>query len=68
MKIIERYEGLYLSYTGEVQEVYKRTDFYDEYRVKLQEIDTVKIETNIQHLLRVPKNFHLQTGQHIAYQ
>ncbi len=68
MKIIERYEDLYLSYTGEVQEVYKRTDFYDEYRVKLQELEGVKIETNIQHLLRVPKNFHLQTGQHISYQ
>ena len=57
----------YNSYQWVVKKVYKRADFYDEYVMKLSEIWDLKLQGDIGHILRVPKNFQLEPWQHIAY-
>jgi competence protein ComEC len=50
-----------------VQSLYKRSDFYDEYSVRLLSIHDRKIDSKILHLLRLPKNFIAYPGQVISY-
>ena len=65
--MIERHMGLYQEYKGIVHSVYKKSDYYDEYIVKLQEIEDTGVPSDLRHLLRVPKNFSLEPGQEIVY-
>lgn len=67
-KKIDRYYGLYTVYTWEVMSVHKRSDFYDEYIVKLSKVSDSVFTENIQYILRVPKNFVLEPRQIISHQ
>lgn len=67
MLIVDRYNGLYNSYEGEVKELYKRSDYYDEYLITMVGINDSDIDTNILSILRLPKNFTLYPGQVISY-
>ena len=64
---INQYSWLYNAYHGEVLGVKKRSDFYDEYTLRLLHIWSVSFSWNILHILRVPKNFSLEPGQEISY-
>jgi len=65
--IIDRYIGEYVHYTWRVQELYKRREFYDEYLIEIHSIQDTENLKNILHILRIPKNFHLNIGQVISY-
>jgi len=49
------YYGLYNEYEWQVQRVDKRTDYYDEYKVRITSVNHIEMEWEIVHLLRVPK-------------
>lgn len=68
LSFLGKYEGRYLSYEGRVDAVHSRDDFHDTYIIALQKIDEKEIPYHLEQLLRVPKNFHLATGDVIAYQ
>ena len=61
------YYGLYNEYEWQVQRVDKRTDYYDEYKVRITSVNHIEMEWEIVHLLRVPKNFILKPYQVINY-
>ncbi len=64
---LDSYVWLYHIYEWEVKTLYKRDEYYDEYTVRSTQIGDMKIDINIQHLLRLPKNFVLHPGQKISY-
>ena len=68
IRIIDRYEWQYVPFTWEVHKLYRRSDFYDEYILKLYMIQDTEIFKDIYHILRVPKNFSLIPGSQIRYQ
>lgn len=68
LSYISQFEGRYLSYEGKVQGVHARDDFYDTYVIELQKIDGEDIPYSLEHLLKIPKNFHLEIADMISYQ
>ena len=66
--IIDRYSGQYVPLIWQVKSVYKRSDYYDEYKMELSQIQDTRINRNVFFILRVPKNFHLWVGQEIKAQ
>ncbi len=65
--IVDRYENMYVSQTWKVIELYRRSDYYDEYVLKTLSINDTDIDREILSLLRIPKNFDLVPGQLISY-
>ena len=65
--IVEPYIWSYISQQGEVKELHKRSEYYDEYQMYLQQIGAQQIQNKILYLLRVPKNFSLDVWQQISY-
>lgn len=65
--IIEPYIWSYISQQGEVKELHKRSEYYDEYQMYLQQIWKQEIENKISYILRIPKNFSLDVWQQISY-
>lgn len=65
--IIDKYKWQYNSYIGDFVSLHARDDFYDEYIVRLRQINDTNIDTYISHILRVPKNFSLEPGQSFSY-
>lgn len=68
LSYISQFEGRYLSYEGKVQGVHARDDFHDTYVIELQKINGVHIPYSLEHLLKIPKNFHLEISDVISYQ
>jgi len=66
-EIVSQYTWLYWEYSGRVKKVYKRSDFYDEYVMSLSCLHGQNISENIDHLLRVPKNFSLSPWELVKY-
>lgn len=66
---IEAYNGVYVEYSWEVLKVQKRSEYYDEYIMKLSSLSWEEIpsEEKILHILRVPKNFSLSRWEHYKY-
>jgi len=67
IEIVSEYTWLYWEYEGKVIKVYKRSDYYDEYTMRLSLIHGQNILENINHLLRVPKNFSLSPWELVKY-
>ncbi len=69
-EILDMYSWQYIQYLSEVEEVYKRTDYQDEYIVRLIKINNKiigKQKQSIFNIVKVPKNFQLTPWQHIEY-
>ena len=66
-KIIEPYIWSYISQTGVVKELHKRSEYYDEYQMYLRQIGEEDIKNKMQYIIRVPKNFRLDVWQRISY-
>jgi len=66
---IETYNGVYVEYSWEVLKVQKRSEYYDEYIMKLSSLsgEEISSEEKILHILRVPKNFSLSRWEHYRY-
>jgi len=64
---IQWYSWLYNTYQWEVVKVHRRTDYYDEYILKLDRIETSDTEERILYILRIPKNFVLEPRQVVSH-
>ena len=67
LEYTQKYSWLYVSFTGQVKKLYKRSDYYDEYILDLEYVEDEKAIWDISHILRVPKNFSLTPNQLISY-
>jgi len=65
--IIDRYNGLYVKQEWTVKEVYKRSQFSDQYIILKTRIWEETLAEGIFSLVSVPKNFSLHPGQKIQY-
>jgi len=65
--IIDRFDGLYIEQVGVIKEVYKRSEFSDQYVIWNTQIWNSSITSDILSLITVPKNFSLYPGQEIRY-
>lgn len=66
-QMVDSYMWLWTKQEWEVVEVYRRSDFYDEYTIKIQKLGDTKVDKSILSLVRIPKNFVLYPGQKISY-
>lgn len=66
-EVVDRYKGMYIEQAWTVTELYRRSEFYDEYVVHISTMGRQDVDTTILALLRIPKNFDLVPGQIISY-
>ncbi len=66
-RIVDAYMWLWITQVWEVQEIYRKSDFYNEYLVEITQIGEESIETDIYSLIKIPNNFSLSPGQNISY-
>lgn len=61
------YEQQSIDAQGYVKEVYRRSDFTDQYMIQLLKIGKKEVPEGIYHILEVPKNFHVEVGDTLKY-
>lgn len=68
ISILDRYEWQKNTYIWTISDVYKRSDFHDDYLVKVRQINHLSIKSDMHAIIRVPKNFSLHPGQEISFE
>lgn len=66
---VESFQGIYMEYTWVVTRVQKRSDYYDEYIMRLSSLwaHSKSDSHKILHILRVPKNFSMLVWEEYRY-
>lgn len=66
-ELLSSYMWTFLAQSWQVKELYKRSEYYDEYLLETRKLGNNIIDNGTFHIIRIPKNFELDTWQIISY-